>query len=51
MKKADKDDLVGRFTIATGASAEDAYCYLEAEEWNLEDAVRSWLTDGYLRTA
>ena len=44
-------NLIGRFRVVTGASEEDAYCYLEAEEWDLEDALISWRADGYLRKA
>ena len=42
-------DLISQFRVVTGASVEDAYCYLIAEEWDLEDALDSWQADSYLR--
>ena len=44
-------NLISQFRVVTGASVEDAYCYLEAEEWDLEDALISWRADSYLRKA
>ena len=37
--------LIGRFCIATGASYEDAYCYLEAASWNISAAFEDWRND------
>ena len=42
-------NLVSRFRMITGASVAEAYCYLEAEEWDLDDALLSWRADEYLR--
>ena len=50
-KSSVRANLVSQFRIVTGASVEDAYCYLEAEEWDLDDALISWRTDEYLRQA
>ena len=44
-------NLISQFRVVTGASVEDAYCYLEAEEWDLDDALISWRADSYLREA
>ena len=44
-------DLVSQFRVVTGASEEDAYCYLIAEEWDLENALIYWRADSYLRKA
>ena len=41
--------LISRFRIATGESALVAIDYLEAEEWDLDDALLSWRADEYLR--
>ena len=41
-------NLVSQFRVATGASIDEAYDYLEAEEWDLDDALASWRTDSYL---
>ena len=44
-------NLISQFRVVTGASEEDAYCYLEAEEWDLDGALISWRADSYLRKA
>lgn len=38
-------DLISQFRIATGASEEDTYCYLEASNWNIERAFYDWRMD------
>ena len=48
-KSSVRANLVSLFRVATGASVADAYCYLEAEEWDLDDALISWRTDSYSR--
>ena len=50
-KSSVQANLISRFRVITGASVAEAYCYLEAEEWDLDDALISWRTDDYLRDA
>ncbi|KAI1127866.1 hypothetical protein F5Y10DRAFT_187716 [Nemania abortiva] len=42
---ADHDQITQEFMSTTNASLEDATFYLEANEWNLNAAVQTWLTD------
>lgn len=37
--------LIRRFRIATSVSYEDAYCYLEAANWNISAAFENWRDD------
>ena len=38
-------NLISQFRIATGVSYEDAYCYLEAANWNISAAFEDWRND------
>ena len=44
-RSSEQANIISRFRVATGASVEDAYCYLEAANWNIEQAFDDWRMD------
>lgn len=44
-RSSEQANIISRFRAATGASEEDAYCYLETTNWNINQAFNAWRMD------